>query len=108
MADNLRAWQSALLFVALPFFVGLLWLLVLYLNSLIIKFLRAGRIFQTIPIRRAQSILLGTWVSAMACDLLRRGSWMAELASIWLIAVTMNLAAAAILALRNGGHDRGK
>ena len=99
-------WQRALLLAGVLFLVWLFWLLVLYLNSLIIELLRPAGLFQSIPTRRAQSILLGTWATAMAFDLLDRGSWIGEVASIWLVAVAMNLAAAAILAFRHGVPDR--
>lgn len=106
--NDLRLWKTALLLGAVVFFVLLFWLVVLYFHSLIIRFLGAFGMFQAIPLRRAQSILVVIWASAMAGDLLRRGSWMAEIAAIWLIAVTMNLAAAALLALRNGDNERRK
>lgn len=99
---DLPLWQIALLLAGLAFFVWFFWLLVLYLNSLIIKLLRLCGLFRAIPTRRAQSILLGTWATAMAVDLLSRGSWIREVASIWLIAVVMNLAAGAVLAFRDG------
>lgn len=99
---QLRFWQTALLHAALVFLVWFLWLLVLYLNSLIIRLLRPAGLFRSIPTRRAQSILLGTWATAMAFHLLARGSWIGEIASIWLVAVAMNLAAAAVLAFRHG------
>jgi hypothetical protein len=101
---GLRFWQAGLLLAGLAFLVWLFWLVVLYLNSLIIKFLRLCGVFRTIPVRRAQSILLATTATAMALSLLQRGSWITEAGAIWLVAVAMNLAAAAILAFRNGGH----
>ena len=103
---HLQLWQTALLLVGLAFLVWFFWLVVLHCNSLIIKLLRFGGLFRTIPTRRAQSILLGIWATAMAFDLLDRGSWIGEVASIWLVAVAMNLAAAAILAFRHGASDR--
>ena len=99
---HLPLWQRALLLVGVVFLVWLFWLLVFYLNSLIIKLLRQLGLFRSIPTRRAQSILLGTWATAMAFALLERGSWIGEVASIWLVAVAMNLAAAAVLAFRHG------
>ena len=99
---HLQLWQRALLLTALLFLVWLFWLAVFYLNSLIIGMLRLVGVFRTIPTRRAQSILLGTWATAMAFDLLERGSWVGEVAAIWLVAVAMNLAAAAVLAFRHG------
>jgi hypothetical protein len=98
---GLKVWQSALSLVILVFFVCFSWLIALHINSLIIKVLRLGGVFQRIPTRRAQSILLGISASAMAWNLLQRGSWMAEIAATWLLAVAMNLAAAIILAIRN-------
>jgi hypothetical protein len=86
----------------LVFLVWLLWLLALHVNSLVIKLLQACGLFRTIPVRRAQSILVTGAASAMAFQILQSGGWSAEIAAIWLVAVAMNLVAAAILALRNG------
>jgi len=94
-------WFRVLSFVLLIFLVWLPWLLALYLNSLVIKLLQACGLFRSIPIRRAQSILVAVTASAMALQLLGGGGWSAEIAAIWLVGVAMNLAAAAILALRN-------
>ena len=98
---GLRHWQTALLLVALGFFVWLFWLLLLYINSLIIKLLHLCGLFRTIPSRRAQSILLGISTTAMACALLLRGSWMLSVGLFWLLAVAANLASALVLALSN-------
>ena len=48
---GLPRWQTALLLVAVAFFVWLFWLLLLYINSLIIKMLQLCGLFRTIPIR---------------------------------------------------------
>jgi len=103
---DLKFWQTGLLLAGLAFLVWLFWLFALYLNSLIIEFLRLGGLFAKIPTRRAQSILLATTATAMSAQLLQRGGWTAEIAAIWLIAVAMNLAAAVILAFRNGAGRR--
>ena len=92
---------TALLLVAVVFFVWLFCLLLLYINSLIIRMLQLCGLFRTIPIRRAQSILLGIAMTAMACTLLTRGSWMRGVGLFWLLAVAANLAAAFVLALSN-------
>jgi len=94
-------WRTVLLLVALVFFVWLFGLLLLYINSLIIKVLRLCGLFRTIPIRRAQSILLGITTTAMAGALLTRESWMRGVGLFWLLAVAVNLASALVLALRN-------
>ena len=98
----LPLWQTALWLGGLVFLTWFFWVLVLYFNSLIIRLFRQLGIFRSIPVRRAQSILLCTWTTAMAFALLERGSWIGEVASIWLVAVAMNLTAAAVLAFRHG------
>ncbi len=99
---SLGPWSRIWSFVLLAFLVWLFGLLALYANSLVIKFLQAWGLFRTIPVRRAQSILVAGTASAMSLQLLGGGGWSAEIAAIWIVAVAMNLAAAAILALRNG------
>lgn len=103
---DLQIWQQALLLVLLAFFVWLFWLVVLYINSLIIKFVRLCGLFHSIPIRRMQSVLLGISATAMAGGLLQTDSWAREIASIWLVMVAMNLSAAAILLFIHGARDR--
>ena len=98
---GLVAWLAALFFILLAFWVWLFWLLLLYINSVIIKLLRSCGFSPAIPTRRAQSILWGMVTTAMACALLTRGPWVHELGAIWLVAVAMNLAAAVLLALRS-------
>lgn len=98
---GLPRWQTALLLVAVAFFVWLFWLLLLNINSLIIKVLRLCGLLRTIPIRRAQSILLGMATTAMACALLPRGPWMRGVGLFWLLVVAANLASAFVLALSN-------
>jgi hypothetical protein len=106
--SNLEPWQRAVFLVALVFWIWLFWLLVLYVNSVIIKALRACGLFRTIPTRRAQSILWGVYTTAMACVLLRSGPSPRELGAIWLVAVAMNLAAAVVLAFCNAAHGSGE
>jgi hypothetical protein len=104
--DTLGWWLIRLTLVVLAFLVLLFWLFALYLNSLILELLRGLDLFRTIPIRRGQSILVATAVTAMAFELVQRGSLAAEFGAIWLIAVAMNLAAAMILAFRDGDGVR--
>jgi hypothetical protein len=100
--ETLGLWSGVLSLVLLPFLVWLLWLLALYLNSLVIKLLQTCGLFRTLPIRRAQSILVAGTATGMALQLLQGDGWSAEIAAIWLVAVGMNLAAATILVLRHG------
>lgn len=97
---------KGLLLVTLAFLVLLFWLLALYLNSLILKLLSGSGPFLTLPVRRGQSVLIGTTVTAMAFGLLQRGGFAGELGAIWITAVAMNLIAALILAFRNGETSR--
>jgi hypothetical protein len=91
-----------LLLIVLAFLVWLFWLLVFYLNSLILKLFRSAGFLRALPPRRGQSILLVTIATAMAAALVQRGSFGSEIGAIWLTATVMNLAAAAILAFSNG------
>jgi hypothetical protein len=95
-------WLRGLVLVVLAFLVWLFWLLVLYLNSLILKALHGIGLFRTLPTRRGQSILLATTATAMAVALLQRDSFVSEIGAIWLTAIAMNLVAAMILAFANG------
>lgn len=97
---------TALLVILLAFAGWLLWLLVLHLNSLVINALRSAGLIGSLPTRRAQGVLIGITVTAMAAQLLQNRGWPAELAAVWLIAVAMNLSAAAILAFRHGKRPR--
>jgi hypothetical protein len=95
-----------LLLIVLAFLVWLFWLLVLYLNSLILKLLHGVGLFRTLPMRRGQSVLLNITAAAMAVALVQRGPFVSEIGAIWLTATAMNLAAAAILAFNNGEPTR--
>ncbi len=103
--SNLESWLTALLLVALAFWIWLFWLLLLYINSVIIKLLRMGGLFRAIPTRRAQSILWGISTTAMACTLLESSPSLREFAAIWLVMVAMNLASAAVLAFSDAARS---
>jgi hypothetical protein len=106
--SRLAPWLTALLLIALAFWVWLFWLLLIYINSVIIKLLRLCGLFRTIPMRRAQSILCGISTTAMACALLKSSPWMRELGAIWLVAVAMNLISAVVLTFSNAARNPGK
>lgn len=108
MPTNLTEWLTALCFVALAFWIWLFWLLLLYLNSVIIKFLHLCGLFRDIPIRRAQSILWGIVTTAMACNLLNSNPWLREIGAVWLVAVAMNLASALVLAFSDAARNPGE
>jgi hypothetical protein len=95
-------WKRGLILVALAFLIWLFWLLVLYLNSLILKLLHSLGFIGSFPMRRGQGVLIATATTAMAIALLQRGSFAGEVGAIWLVATAMNLLAALILALTHG------
>ena len=102
-------WAIALFLVALAFWIWLFWLLLLYLNSLIIRLLHLVGLLHTLPVRRAQSVLWGIATTAMACAfLLRSNPLLRELGAFWLVMVTMNLAAALVLLFRHAAHRAGE
>jgi hypothetical protein len=90
----------------LAFLVSLFWLLMLYLNSLILKMLHGVGLLRSLPVRRGQGVLIVTTTVAMAVALVQGGSFAGEIAALWLTATAMNLIAAAILALSNGKPAR--
>lgn len=101
-----RWWTRVPILIALAFLVWLFWLLMLYLNSLILKLLRSCGLFRALPIRRGQGVLIGVAATAMAVALLQRSPLVSEIGAIWLTATAMNLAAAAILAFNHGDPAR--
>jgi len=105
LPSGLEPWQLGLVLIAGAFWVWLFWLLLLYINSVIIKALHVCRIFHTIPIRRFQSILWGICTTAMAAALLKGSPMSRELGAIWLVAVAMNLAAAVVLAFSDAARS---
>ena len=108
LPPDLAPWLSALLLIFLAFWVWLFWLLLLYLNSVIIQLLRLGGLFRTVATRHVQSILWGVVTTAMACELLKDSPWVREIGAIWLVAVAMNLASAVVLAFSNASRSPGK
>lgn len=105
---GLSPWLTNLLFVVLAFWIWPFWLLLLYVNSLLIKVLRLCGLCRGIAIRRAQSILWGTLTTAMACALLDESPLLHEFGAIWLVAVAMNLMAAVVLTFNNATRTPGK
>lgn len=97
VVDETTLWKQIPLLILVAFLIWLFWLLVLYINSVIIKLLRAGGLFRTVPTRHAQSILLGITTTALAYGLVTSDSWMRSVGIIWMVAVAINLAAAFLL-----------
>ena len=98
LADR-PGWQQTLLLVPLTLLVWAWWSLLFYVNSLLIKLLRAAGAMRKTPDNHAQSLMVGITTTLFAWHLINAGSWMRVLGWIWIAAVALNLAAAAVLAL---------
>ena len=101
---DLSAARQALLFLPLAVFVWVAWLLVLYINSLVLRLLRAGGMLRQMPDDRAQGLFIGVMTTIFALALLRAGACYSFAGGLWLAALSANFLAAAVLALlpRNG------
>lgn len=108
LSPNLNTWWRPLLLILLAFWTWIFWLLLVYLNSLIIKALQRFGLFREVPVRRMQSVFWIAFTTAMAFSLLQRSPILHEVAAIWLMAVAMNLVAAAILTFSNATRHSGE
>lgn len=97
-------WLLPIYLVAIAILIWPLWLLLIYLNSLMIKFLRLFGLFGNLPIRRAQNILWGVVTTVMAGDVLRSHPLMWQLALFWLLAVVLNLFASLALSFTDAAR----
>lgn len=96
---GLALWQQIVLLVPLMLLVWAWWSLFFHVGALLIKLLRSLDGMRGVPDRHAQSGMVCILTTLLAAQLLSAGSWMRVLAFVWLIAVTLNLAAAAVLTL---------
>jgi hypothetical protein len=108
LPSNLRPWLAILLLLVLAFWIWLFWLLLLYINSVIVKVLQGCGVLRTIPTRRVQSILWGIFTTAMAFVLLKGSPSLRELGAIWLVVVAMNLTSAVVLAFSDAARSPGE
>lgn len=106
VAGGRALWLQIVAGVLLAFAVAIFWLMVLHVNSVIVKAARALRLPATIANTRAQSVLIGALTSAFAVGLLRDGLIGRCLAALWLVAVACNLLAAAVLPFFNATSSR--
>jgi hypothetical protein len=96
---KLRAWQVVIVLPLLLPTIWIAWLIVLYLNSLIVKGCWALRLFTDLARNRVQSVLMGIATTILAAQLMVADSWLRWIGLIWIAAVGLNLGAALILAL---------
>ena len=101
LLSSTLTWQL-LLFIPLAFLVWVFWMIVLYLNSLLIKLLRAGGLLGMMPDRGAQGLIICTMNTGFAWQLVRAESWPRVVGLLWMAAVALNLLAALLLAVTHG------
>ncbi len=98
---GLPAWQGVFLSIPLAFGVWIFWLLVLYLDSLTIRLLRACGFLRTMSDIHAQSFLICTITTVCAVQLLLTASWTRFIGVVWIALVALNLFAALLLLITN-------
>src|ERR1017187_10290865 len=99
LAGRCTGWQAIAVGIVLLLAVSILWLLVFYLDSLVIKILRIGGIFRKMANRHAQDILIQIVVAAFAYELAISVSWMRCIGFFCLLLLGVNFAAALLLVL---------
>ena len=90
-------WLSLLALLPLAFGMWVFWLVVVYLNSLIIRGLRVAGWLDRASKAAAQSVLLTALTTFFAFDLARLNSIVRWLALSWFVILTLNLVSALIL-----------
>jgi hypothetical protein len=98
-AGRCTGWQVITAVILLIFAVSIFWLLVFYINSLVIKILRIGGIFRKMANRHAQDILIEVLVAVFAYELAISVSWTRWIGIFCLLLLGTNLAAALLLVL---------
>lgn len=99
-AGRCTGWRAIAVGILLLFAVSGFWLLVFYINSLIIKTLRIAGIFRQMANRYAQDILIEIIVAVFACELATSISWTRWIGIFCLFLLGLNLATALFLAFR--------
>jgi hypothetical protein len=92
-------WQNVIALPLLVVGVWIAWLIILYLQSLVVKLCWAVGLCTDLSRVRVQSVLMGIMTTALAAQLVASGSWLRWIGGIWIVAVALNLAAALLLAL---------
>ncbi len=87
--------QIALL-LPLAILVWIGWLIALYINSVVIRLLRACGLFGKLSNARMQGALLGILTTAFAAHLMAHASLLDFAGLIWIVLVALNLLAAAV------------
>ena len=99
-------WQQIVLLVPVAVVVWIWWSLFFYLTSLAVKLLRSAGLLRATADSHAQSLVVGIVTTLLAWQLVSAGTWLSVLGWIWLIAVALNLIAAAVLAVVHAAPAR--
>ena len=99
LLSGTATWKQVALALPTLVVMWLAWLLLFYINSVLIRLLRSVGIMRQLSNARAQTLLIMVVTSAFAYQLLASATWTRILAAAWLASVALNLAAAMILAL---------
>jgi hypothetical protein len=98
-AERFSGWSVIAFDLVLVFAVWIFWLIVFYINSLIVKLLRACGLFRGTPNRRAQDIFIAIVLAAMAYRLSILHGWLGWIGWLCLWALGANFLAAILLKL---------
>jgi len=98
-AERFSGWSVIAFDLLLIFAVWIFWLIVFYINSLIVKLLRACGLFRGTPNRRAQDIFIAIVLAAMAYRLSILHGWLGWIGWLCLCALGANFLAAIVLKL---------
>lgn len=96
-AGSLSGWRLMVVAIALVFIVWIFWLAVFFLNSLVIKALRAPGLFAGTPVRTLQHVFIAVILAALAARLSIEAHWTRWVGMFFLAALVLNLLAAALL-----------
>jgi len=104
--NHVGRWMAFGTGVALLFAIWIFWLVVLYLNWVMIQVLHGLGFFRAVTERHLQDILVGLIITFFASELSILNSWVRWIGILWLIILAMNLAATLSLALTNTTRGR--
>lgn len=102
--DRFSGWSSVVFGLTLLFAIWIFWLFVFYINSLIIKVLRACGFLRETPNRCAQDVFIASVVAAMAYRLSILHGWTSWIGILSLLLFGANLVAALFLMRHSGRH----
>jgi len=98
-AEKFSGWRMIVVTIGLVFAIWIFWVLILYVNSLVIKFLATCGFLRQTSNRHAQDIMIGIIFAALAVRLSIFDSWIRWIGIACLCALAVNLVAAPLLKL---------